>query len=148
MQSVILKKEAVERSVKVYDEDPKWQLSEPGAFMSAKSYRDTKAQPLVKRLIAKVKELTARYWDKCIDVERLLETVGNLKDEVEDLKRKLWEKSQEAEQLKEKAADLERVKRYAGAREVEEIINNIIEIERLGQEQQRLNGSRYGGRSW
>lgn len=145
---MLLKKDTVERSVKVYDENPEWLLAEPGAFMSAKNYRDTKAQPLVKRLIAKVKELTARYWDKCIDFERLLEQVGNLKEQVEHLKRRLWEKSQEVEQLKEKALDLEWVKKYAGVHKVQGIIDNIKEAERLEQEQQRLNRSRYGGRSW
>ena len=43
-------KEVMERNIHTYDEDVKWQLAEPGAWMSAKAYRDKKALPLVEKL--------------------------------------------------------------------------------------------------
>ena len=42
------------------------------------------------------------------------------------------------EQLQEKVADLERVKRYAGAEKVQGMIDSVMEIERLDNEQKRL----------
>ena len=39
----------------------KWQLAEPGALMSAKTYRDKKALPLVGKLKEVVKNLTIKF---------------------------------------------------------------------------------------
>ena len=57
-------KEVMERNIHAYDEDVKWQLAEPGAWMSAKNYRDKKALPLVEKLKEVVKNLTI----KCVQL--------------------------------------------------------------------------------
>ena len=38
----------MQRDVRKYDEAPEWQLPEPGAFASAKSFRDKVVIPFVK----------------------------------------------------------------------------------------------------
>jgi hypothetical protein len=48
----------LKRDVRKYDEEPEWQLPEPGAFASAKLFRDKIAFPLVKKLKELVKSLT------------------------------------------------------------------------------------------
>ena len=51
------------------------------------------------------------------------------------------------EQLKEKAANLKRVKSYAGAEKVQGVIDSMKEIERLNKEQKRLQRSYNRGMS-
>lgn len=53
-------KTALERNVRVYDEDKQWQLPEPGMMQSAKAYREKVALPLITRLKELVKSLTIK----------------------------------------------------------------------------------------
>ena len=48
----------LQRDVRKYDEAPKWQLPEPGAFASAKSFRDKVVMPFVNKLKSLIKNLT------------------------------------------------------------------------------------------
>ena len=56
-------------------------------------------------------------------------------------KGKLLEQANIAEKFQEQAADLERVKLYAGADKVQEIVEAIKTIERLDSEQKRIQRS-------
>ena len=49
--------------------------------------------------------------------------------------------------MQEKAADLERVKHYAGAEKVQGMIDSMKEMERLDREQKRLQRSYNKGMS-
>ena len=46
----------VQRDVRKYDEAPEWQLPEPGAFASAKSFRDKVVMPFVNKLKILIKK--------------------------------------------------------------------------------------------
>lgn len=39
IEQMMQSEQFIQRDVRKYDEDPQWQLPEPGAFMSAKTYR-------------------------------------------------------------------------------------------------------------
>lgn len=43
-------KDVMARNIYSYDENGKWQLAGPGAFMRAKNYRDKKARLFVEKL--------------------------------------------------------------------------------------------------
>lgn len=131
-------KEKLERNVRTYDEDRQWQLPEPGAFASAKSYRDNSAKPLVTKLKELVKSLTIKCVNLMEQVKKLTEKVTQQTSDIEWYKGKLREQLAVVEQLQEKAADLERVKCYAGAEKVQSMIDSMKEIERLDNEQKRL----------
>ena len=51
------------------------------------------------------------------------------------------------EHLQEKANDLERVKRYIGAEKMQSMIDSVKEVERLENEQERLQRSYNRGMS-
>ena len=51
-------KNILQRDVRKYDEAPEWQLPEPGAFASAKSFRDKVVMPFVNKLKTLIKNLT------------------------------------------------------------------------------------------
>lgn len=137
----------LERNVRAYDEDRQWQLPEAGAFASAKSYRDNSAKPLVTRLKELVKNLTIKCVNLMEQVRKLTEKVTQQTSDIEWYKGKLREQAGVVEQLQEKAADLERVKRYAGAEKVQSMIDSMKEIERLDREQKRLQRSYNRGMS-
>lgn len=137
----------LERNVRAYDEEEQWKLPEPGAFTSAKSYRENSAKPLVTRLKELVKSLTIKCVNLMEQVKRLKEKVTQQTSDIEWYKGKLREQAGVVEQLQEKVDDLERVKRYAGAEKVQSVIDSVKEIERLENEQKRLQRSYNRGMS-
>ena len=137
----------LERNVRAYDEEEQWKLPEPGAFTSAKSYRENSAKPLVTRLKELVKSLTIKCVNLMEQVKRLKEKVTQQASDIEWYKGKLREQAGVVEQLQEKVVDLERVKRYAGADKVQSMIDSVKEIERLENEQKRLQRSYNRGMS-
>ncbi len=54
-------KMAIERNTYAYNENAEWQLPEAGVLMSAKTYREKNAMPLVAKLKSSVKNLTIKY---------------------------------------------------------------------------------------
>lgn len=58
INQMVQSEKMLQRDVRKYDEEPEWQLPEPGAFASAKSFRDKVALPLMNKLKELVKSLT------------------------------------------------------------------------------------------
>lgn len=137
----------LERNVRAYDEEEQWRLTEPGAFTSAKSYWENSAKPLVTRLKELVKSLTIKCVNLMEQVKRLKEKVTQQTSDIEWYKGKLKEQACLVEKLQEKVADLERVKRYAGAEKVQSMVDSVKEIERLENEQKWLQRSYNRGMS-
>ena len=109
IEQMVQSEQLLQRDVRKYDEAPEWQLPEPGAFASAKAFRDKVVLPLVNKLKSLMKNLTIQ----CV--------------------------------RQEKADDLERVKRYAGAEQIDTIIGKVKEQERTEQQIRRYERS-YGTR--
>lgn len=128
----------LEQRIGSYDEGRQWQLPEPGAFTSAKSYFENTAKPLVEKLRELVKSLTARCASLAEQVRRLTGKVKRQAVEIDWYKGKLMEQAGVVARVKEKAADLERVRQYAGADRAQEMIDSIKEAERLDREQKRI----------
>jgi len=126
-------KAALERNIHAYDEDAKWQLPEAGTFMTAKSYRDKSAAPLVARLKESVKSLTIKCVNLIEQDKKLGETVKKQAGKIEYYKGKIHQQSSRLEQIQEKADNLERVKRYFGADRINAAVLEVKQIERAGQ---------------
>ena len=95
LEQMVTSKTALERNVHAYDEDKKWQLPEATMLMSAKTYRDNYALPLVNKLKKIVKDLTVkcvqlmgRNKELSIRMERMEEVVKFLKKQVGEEKAK------------------------------------------------------------
>ena len=137
----------VERNVRAYDEDRQWQLPEPGAFATAKSYRDSSIRPFVARLKQVVKDLTVKCVGLMEQVKKLTDIVKRQDSTIEWYRDRSRTQTEMIDQLQGKADDLERVKRYAGAEQVQNIINSMKETERMEQEQRRMQRNRDWGMS-
>ena len=135
----------LQRDVRKYDEAPEWQLPEPGAFASAKSFRDKVVMPFVNKLKTLIKNLTIQCVRLKEEVMQLRKEKKRLSDDVEFYKGKIKDMSDRTELLQEKADDLERVKRYAGAEQIDTIVRKVKEQERTEQQIRRYDRS-YGTR--
>ena len=145
IEQMVQSEQLLQRDVRKYDEAPEWQLPEPGAFASAKSFRDKVVMPFVDKLKALIKNLTIQCVRLKEEVLQLRKEKKRLSDDVEFYKGKIKDMSDKIELLQEKADDLERVKRYAGAEQIDTIIRKVKEQERTEQQIRRHDRS-YGTR--
>lgn len=145
IDQMVQSEKLLQRDVRKYDEEPEWQLPEPGAFASAKSFRDKVALPLVNKLKELVKSLTIQCVRLKEEVLQLRDKVKHLTSDVEFYKGKIRDMSAKTELLQEKADDLERVKRYAGAEQIDTIIGKVKEQELMEQQARQYHRS-YGAR--
>ena len=147
IEQMVQSEQLLQRDVRKYDEAPEWQLPEPGAFASAKSFRDKVVMPFVNKLKSLIKNLTIQCVRLKEEVLQLRKGKKRLSDDVEFYKGKIKDMSDRTELLQEKADDLERVKRYAGAEQIDTIIRKVNEQERTEQQIRRYDRS-YGVRYW
>ena len=145
IEQMVQAEQLLQRDVRKYDEAPEWQLPEPGAFASAKSFRDKVVMPFVNKLKTLIKNLTIQCVRLKEEVIQLRKEKKRLSDDVEIYKGKIKDMSDRTELLQEKADDLERVKRYAGAEQIDTIIRKVKEQERTEQQIRRYDRS-YGTR--
>ena len=145
IEQMVQSEQLLQRDVRKYDEAPEWQLPEPGAFASAKSFRDKVVIPFVNKLKSLIKNLTIQCVRLKEEVLQLKKEKKRLSDDVEFYKGKIKDMSDRTELLQEKADDLERVKRYAGAEQIDTIIRKVKEQERTEQQIRQYDRS-YGTR--
>ena len=145
IEQMVQSEQLLQRDVRKYDEAPEWQLPEPGAFASAKSFRDKVVMPFVNKLKSLIKNLTIQCVRMKEDVLQLRKEKKRLSEDVEFYKGKIKDMSDMTELLQKKADDLERVKRYAGAEQIDTIVRKVKEQERTEQQIRRYDRS-YGTR--
>lgn len=130
-------KEKLERNLRIYDEDSKWQLPDPGIMQSAKAYKEKVAEPLRKMLVNLVKSLTIKCVNLVQDRKNLKEKYDRASAEITTLRKKNNDLKDRQELLKEKEADLERVKQYMGEDKVQDIIDKSKAAEEVVEAQKR-----------
>lgn len=115
-------KKTTEKNIHVIRENPAWQLPEPAALTTAKTYRDKKAMPLLE----KVKEVLVAALVRNV---QLIEAADKLKQQVERLQRNINYLEGRVKQAEEKnlllstdLKDFERLKAGLGEQEVKAII--------------------------
>lgn len=145
IEKMVQSEEVLQRDGRKYDEAPEWQLPEPGAFTSAKAFRDKVVLPLVNKLKSLVKNLTIQCVRLKEEVLKLRKEKRELLESVEFYKGKIRDMNERTELLQEKVDDLERVKRYAGAEQVDTIIGKVKGQERTEQQIRKYDRS-YGTR--
>lgn len=145
IEQMVQSEQLLQRDVRKYDEAPEWQLPEPGAFTSAKAFRDKVVLPLVNKLKSLVKNLTIQCVRLKEEVLKLRKEKRELSESVEFYKGKIMDMNERTELLQEKADDLERVKKYVGAEQIDTIIRKVKEQELTEQQIRRYDKS-YGTR--
>ena len=107
-------------------EAEEWKLPEPSPIMSAKTYKNKFAEPLIKKLIVVIKTLARKYYEFSKTIERLQEKISILTADNEKLKNKLWYNKLENSQLNVRVRAFEKVKSVIGVEKVNEIIKSVF----------------------
>lgn len=137
LNKMVQSKEVMERNIHAYDEDVKWQLAEPGAFMSAKAYRDKKALPLVEKLKEVVKNLTIKCVQLTEQGRKLTAKVDGQQKQISRLTNKVMEQSDTIDRLQEKAVDFGRLERHFGREQVQLIVERAKALEQAEMAKKR-----------
>ena len=115
------------------DTAPEYQLAEPQALMSARSYKTKVAEPLVKKLKALVKAVLVKCFDAMDNYYRLNITNGNLYRDNERLTKANEKLKSENEMLRSENKDYKLLRKVFGSRQ----IDNLLEQARATQQSKK-----------
>ena len=122
-------KAVLERNVHAYDEDKKWQLPEPVLLMSAKTYRDSYAAPLVDRLKKTVKNLTVKCVKFMTQIKEVAARTDQLEEQVGFLKKQVSEERAKVVVLQEEVEDFKFLKKILGEDKVKSMVADRKKLE-------------------
>ena len=129
----------MERFAEKYSADPEEVLPEAGTLETGKSYREKKAKPLIKKIVAVLRsvyraylDLSRRFSDMQKSYEKAWSKVNSLTARVEEL----WNENRD---LRERLGDFGRVERALGRDTVE----TIVQKEKRLEEVQRMQKQRH-----
>jgi peptidoglycan hydrolase CwlO-like protein len=110
-------------NVERYDKEAEWQVPEPGALMSAKTYRTKTVIPFVSKLKDVIRSIVAQYLrikEMVNDLERKL---SRAYDSISGLNNALERVARENKELHEVVKDYGRVRHALGEEQIDRIIN-------------------------
>ena len=121
-----------ERALQNLDEsimkEPEYQLTEPPAMMSARTYKAKFVEPLITRLKSLISTLFARYFKAVDSYHRLSITNGNLYRENEMLSKINSKLKSENENLRSEVKDYKLLRKVFGHKQIEELLGQARNI--------------------
>jgi hypothetical protein len=124
------------------DFDEAFQLPEPTALMSARTYRTKFAEPLVKKLKSLVKTALARCFEALDNYHRLNADNGRLYRENERLRGENKRLGRENTRLKEENRDYGLLEKVFGEERLNELVEQAKQERQAKQQEKRLRRSR------
>ncbi|MCI2190634.1 MAG: plasmid recombination protein [Oscillospiraceae bacterium] len=116
-----------EKSLQKLDEsimnEPEYQLPEPPAMMSARTYKAKFVEPLIARFKSLISTLFARYFKALDSYHRLNITNGNLYRENEKLTKVNEKLSQENENLRAENRDYKLLRKVFGHKQIDDLLD-------------------------
>ena len=131
-----------ERALQNLDEsimnEPEYQLPEPSAMMSARTYKTKFVEPLISRLKSLISTLFARYFKAIDRYNRLNITNGNLYRENEKLTRANKKLSYENENLRADNKDYKLLRKVFGSKQIDSLLERA-----RSEKQSKQRGERF-----
>ena len=118
-----------------FSADPEQTLPEAAVMESAKSYREKKAKPLVKKIVQVMRSVYSAYLDISNKFTKLQAVYNRERSGNERLTNRLEDVLEENRELRIVAADFERVKAVVGSDLVNAVINRAMKQELIEAEQ-------------
>ena len=118
-----------------FSTDPEQTLPEAAVMESAKSYREKKAKPLVKKIVQVMRSVYSAYLDISNKFTKLQAAYNRERSGNERLTNRLEEVLAENRELRIVAADFEHIKAVVGSEQVNAVINRARQQERIEAEQ-------------
>ena len=130
-----------ERALQNLDEstmnEPKYQLTEPPAMMSARTYKAKFVEPLVARFKSLISTLFARYFKAVDSYHRLNVTNGNLYRENKMLSKINGKLKSENENLRSEVKDYKLLRKVFGHKQIDELLEQARNIKGRNREKSR-----------
>lgn len=130
-----------EKSLQNLDEsimkEPEYQLAEPPAIMSARTYKAKFVEPLIARLKSLISTLFARYFKAVDSYHRLNITNGNLYRENEMLSKINSKLKSENENLRSEVKDYKLLRKVFGHKQIDELLEQARNIKGRKRENPR-----------
>ena len=117
----------------VLDTSPEYQLPEPQGFMSAKSYKNKVAEPLVQKLKSLVKTALIRCFEAWDSYYRLNVTNSNLHRENDGLRRTNEKLAGENENLRAENKDYKLLRKAFGSKQIDNLLEQAKVIQQSKQ---------------
>lgn len=127
----------MERLAADFSTDPEQTLPEATVLESAKSYREKKAKPLVKKIVQVMRSVYLAYLDISNKLINMQAAYNRERDENERLTNRLEEVLTENRELRTVATDFERIKTVVGYEQINAVINRAKQQERIEAERKR-----------
>ena len=131
-----------EKSLQKLDEsimnEPEYQLPEPPAMMSARTYKAKFVEPLIARFKSLISTLFARYFKALDSYHRLNITNGNLYRENEKLAKVNEKLSQENENLRAENRDYKLLRKVFGHKQIDDLLDRAKSEKQSKQREKRF----------
>ena len=124
------------------DTSPKYQLPEPQGFMSAKSYKNKVAEPLVQKLKSLVKTVLIRYFEAWDSYYRLNVTNSNLHRENEGLRKTNEKLAGENENLRAENKDYKLLRKTFGSKQIDSLLEQAKVAQKSKQREKRFKNNK------
>ena len=121
--------EGLENLSAQYSQRPEEWVPEAGTFETAKSYREKKAVPLIKKLVHVIFSFHRKYWEVKHDRDKYQGFYRSEKDANRNLSKLLEQAEADNEQLHTMKRDFGRVWNYFGAEKMNQVIGLMRERE-------------------
>ena len=125
------------------ENDSEYQLPDPPAFMSAKSYKMKFVEPLIKKLKAVIKEVFFRYYKARDDYNRLNVTNGTLYRDNEKLTKINAKLTGENENLRAENRDYKLLRKVFGSKQIDNLLEQAREKQQSNQREKRFRNTKY-----
>ena len=125
------------------ENDSEYQLPDPPALMSAKSYKMKFVEPLIKKLKAVIKEVFFRYYKARDDYNRLNVTNGTLYRDNEKLTKINAKLTGENENLRAENRDYKLLRKVFGSKQIDNLLEQAREKQQSNQREKRFRNTKY-----
>ena len=125
----------------ILDTSPEYQLSEPQALMSAKSYKNKVAEPLVQKLKTLAKATIVKCFEAWDSYYRLNITNGNLHRENERLTKINEKLAEENENLRAENKDYKTLRKTFGSKQMDSLLEQAKATKRSKQRGERFRNN-------
>lgn len=125
------------------ENDSEYQLPDPPALMSAKSYKMKFVEPLIKKLKAVIKEVFFRYYKARDDYNRLNVTNGTLYRDNEKLTKINAKLTGENENLRAENRDYKLLRKVFGSKQIDNLLEQAREKQQSNQREKCFRNTKY-----
>lgn len=122
MDAIKIKEKFITEDARRYDNDPEFQLPEPKPLMSAKSYHEKDAVPLVQTLKKVIRSILLQFFEK---TRELTTALNRANTQVRNLSSEIERYREDNEWLRGVEKDYGRLRRGLGDNKADEIIGSV-----------------------